>query len=130
MNDEDAVTAVQALFRTVFPTLPSLSLPKIVYASTLASRSTTGPLFSTSLIFDLEILYKISVSSAPGGLETRLQIYLGSSLKRRINITILHRATHFLNMLRSAFSSLLSDAFFKALPLSDLTENKRVGAIR
>ena len=114
--NEDAVTVGQAIFRTVFSTLPPLSPPKTAYASTYASRSFASPLFSTSTNFQFILL-----------LQTRLQIYLGSSLKRCINITILRRATHFLNMLHSAFSSLLSDVPFKAL--SDLFENKRVGAI-
>ena len=94
----DAVTAVQALFRTVFPTLHPLSLPKTVYASTLASRATASPLFSTS--------YKPSDYSAPAD-------FLG--IKRRVNITILHRVTIFSEHVRSALSSLLSDALFKAL---------------
>ena len=57
VNEEDAVTVGQALFRTVFSTLPPLSPPKIVYASTYASLSTASLVFST--------FYKFSVYSAP-----------------------------------------------------------------
>ena len=60
-------------------------------------------------------------------LQTRLRIYLGSS--DVLTSLFFIEPRHFLNMLRSAFGSLLSDALFKALPLSDLTENERVGAI-